>query len=130
EEESVRVNDILCFVNSDLGRRMSEAAAQGRLHREQPFVIRQSARKIRPEWNEDEMILVQGIMDAWFQEGEELILVDYKTDYVRRNEKEKLREKYQVQLESYADALERMTGRKVREKIIYSFALGQEILIE
>ena len=43
---------------------------------------------------------------------------------------EKLREKYQVQLESYADALERMTGRKVREKIIYSFALGQEILIE
>ena len=76
------------------------------------------------------MILVQGIMDAWFQEGEELILVDYKTDYVRRNEKEKLREKYQVQLESYADALERMTGRKVREKIIYSFALGQEILIE
>ena len=65
-----------------------------------------------------------------YLEGEELILVDYKTDYVRRNEKEKLREKYQVQLESYADALERMTGRKVREKIIYSFALGQEILIE
>ena len=54
--------------------------------------------------------------------------MDYKTDCVRRGEEQKLIERYHVQLEDYAEALERMTGRKVKERYIYSFALGKEIL--
>lgn len=129
ERASVRGTDIYALVCSDLGRRMAEAAAQGRLHREQPFVILQSADCINPHWNSEDMVLIQGIMDAWFQEGDQLVLVDYKTDFVLAGEERTLIERYQIQLDSYAEALERMTGRKVGRKVIYSFCLGKEILV-
>ena len=49
--------------------------------------------------------------------------------FVRRGEEQKLIDRYRVQLEDYAQALERMTGRKVKERYIYSFTLGKEILL-
>ena len=54
-----------------------------------------------------------------------IVLVDYKTDFVRRGDEKKLIDRYHVQLEDYAQALERMTGRKVKERYIYSFTLGE-----
>ena len=32
------------------------------------------------DWDSDERILIQGIIDAWFEEDDGLVLVDYKTD--------------------------------------------------
>lgn len=58
-----------------------------------------------------------------------LILVDYKTDRVFRKNPAELVKKYQVQLVYYAEALEKMTGKKVKEKYIYSVDLGKEILV-
>ena len=72
---------------------------------------------------------MQGIIDAYFLEGDEIVLVDYKTDRVRRGEEQKLVDLYQTQLEDYAQALQRMTGRRVKEKYIYSFTLKKEILL-
>jgi ATP-dependent helicase/nuclease subunit A len=69
--------------------------------------------------------LIQGIIDAFFYEGDEIVVVDYKTDRVSR--KQELVEKYHAQLEYYEKALTMMTGKRVKEKIIYSFALGQVI---
>ena len=40
---------------------------------------------------------------------------------------EELIRRYQVQLDYYAQALERLTGKSVKEKLIYSFALSREI---
>ena len=57
------------------------------------------------------------------------MLVDYKTDHILFGEESRLVDLYKVQLEDYADALERMTGKKVREKIIYSFAVHKEIQV-
>ena len=76
---------------------------------------------------EEEMVMVQGIIDAFFFEGEDIVLVDYKTDLTEKGQEKKLVEKYRVQLDYYARALERLTGRKVSERIIYSFALGKEL---
>ena len=59
----------------------------------------------------------------------EIVLVDYKTDRVKRGQEQKLINLYHVQLEDYAQALERMTGKRVKEKIIYSFTLQKEILL-
>ena len=73
------------------------------------------------------MILVQGIIDAFFYEDGRLILVDYKTDRVE-TEKE-LVERYQIQLDSYEEALSRVTGVEVRQKLIYSFRLNTEIAL-
>ena len=66
-------------------------------------------------------------MDAYFVENGKIILVDYKTDRVRSAKE--LVDRYHVQLTYYAQALERLTGMPVAEKIIYSFALGREIIV-
>ena len=125
EAESVRVNDIWNFVEAPLGQRMKAASEKRLLFREQPFVIARKASELDPQWQCEENVLVQGIIDAYFIEDEEIVLVDYKTDFVRRGEEQKLIDRYHVQLEDYAQALERMTGRKVKERYIYSFTLGE-----
>lgn len=126
EEAGVlRLSDISRFLASRIGARMEAAAREGKLYRERPFVIGVSADTIRPEWNPQETVLVQGIMDAYFEENGELVLLDYKTDRVRSGEE--LVRKYRAQLDYYEEALCRLTGKKVREKVIYSFWLGKEI---
>ena len=129
ERDCIRILDIRRFVDSELGQRMKNAAVQRRLYREQPFVIQRSAAMLDDLWQE-ETVLVQGIIDAYFVEDGEIVLVDYKTDRVRRGQEQKLIDLYHVQLEDYAQALERMTGKKVKEKIIYSFTLQKEIVLQ
>ena len=91
-----------------------EADGKQRLWREQPFVLGIDARELYPEEEDGELILVQGIIDAYFEEPDGLVVLDYKTDKVRR--KEELAERYQEQLRYYAKALEQMTGKKVKRK--------------
>lgn len=129
EAQCVRAKDILEFLESELGQRMKKAASEKKLHREQPFVISRRASDIDKSWNEKESVLVQGIIDAYFLEGDEIVLVDYKTDKVKKNDEMKLVTLYKSQLEDYAQALERMTGRKVKEKYIYSFTLNKAIVL-
>ena len=117
------------FLHTDIGRQMAKAAAEGTLHLEQPFMLGLSAKEIYPEQDSQEMIIVQGIIDAFFLEEDEIILVDYKTDLVEKGQEQALVKKYQIQLDYYAKALERLLGKKVREKIIYSFALGRALKI-
>ena len=71
------------------------------LYREQPFVIQRSASMLDDGWK-NETVLVQGIIDAYFMEEEEIVLVDYKTDRVKRGQEQKLIDLYHVQLEDYA----------------------------
>ena len=129
EAECVRPGDIFAFVTSSLGQRMKEAAENRLLFREQPFVISREAEELNPDW-EGERILVQGIMDAYFMEDGELILVDYKTDKVKKGEEKALSERYRNQILDYAEALSRAAGKPVKEAYIYSFALGKEIEVE
>ena len=84
-------------------------------------------KNIEKDWNGEETVLVQGIIDAYFIEDEEIVLVDYKTDRVRKGEEQHLIDLYHTQLEDYAQALERMLQKKVNETYIYSFALGKMI---
>lgn len=73
----------------------------------------------------DELIVIQGIIDAYLEEDGQLVVMDYKTDKVSRAET--LVEHYKKQLDYYKRALEQMTGKTVKEKIIYSMTLQQEI---
>ena len=127
EAAAVRLSDIRRFLESEIGFRMERAEEGGRLHREQPFVLGVPAHEIRSDWQSEELVLVQGIVDAWFEEDDGIVIVDYKTDRVRTMQT--LAERYHVQLESYAKAVERLTGKLVKECGIYSFCLGRyEIL--
>lgn len=129
ERDSICGGDIMRFVESPLGRRMGRAALDGKLMREQPFVISVPASVLDENWNGGETVLVQGIIDAYFVEDGEIVLVDYKTDRVAPGEGQRLVELYHVQLEDYAAALERMLKIRVKEKKIYSFTLGEEIAL-
>ena len=71
------------------------------------------------------MVLLQGIIDAFFVENNEIILVDYKTDVIESGEK--LMGRYHVQLEYYKEALERILEMKVKDCILYSFCLGETV---
>lgn len=125
--QSIRKADILRFLNSDSGRRMQAAAKRKQLSKEQPFVLGIDAKEIYPDIKGDERILVQGIIDVYFEEDGELVVLDYKTDNVRSAKE--LRDRYHAQLDYYAQALEQLLQKKVKEKIIYSFTLGEEIII-
>lgn len=124
--ECISVKDILSFLESNVGKRMSSAARRDKLYKEQPFVLGVDAKEMYPREAEGELILVQGIIDVYFEE-EELVVLDYKTDRVKKPEE--LAEKYRPQLDYYARALKQLTGKRVKEKIIYSFSLCQEIIV-
>jgi ATP-dependent helicase/nuclease subunit A len=83
-----------------------------------------------PEITGKELVVVQGIIDVYWQEGDHIILLDYKTDRVgRKDGAEILKNRYRAQLDYYARALEQATGLSVTEKIIYSFSLGDTIYL-
>ena len=98
EEETrvIEVPRILRFLKSPVGTRMKKAALQGQLYREQPFVLGVDADEIRDCWTTDDLVLIQGIIDAWFYEDGEIVLVDYKTDYVRPGQEGRLLERYGI----------------------------------
>lgn len=123
----IRVKDIQRFMESSVGKRMQNCAKENRLWKEQPFVLGVDAKEIYPGEETEEQILVQGIIDAYFEEEDGFVILDYKTDRVRSTAE--LVERYHAQLEFYAKALEQIQGKKVKEKIIYSFALKKEIQI-
>ena len=139
--DCIRTKDILAFLNSESGRRMIQAAGNGKLRKEQPFVLGVAASEIYPEIYQDiqkrsqeadenrkeETILIQGIIDVWFEEEDGLVLLDYKTDRVRNASQ--LKELYHAHLDYYAQALEQLLEKPVKEKIIYSFALKEEIIL-
>jgi ATP-dependent helicase/nuclease subunit A len=132
----ITVDKVFSFISSPLGKRMREAARQGLLYKEKQFVVGVSPRRL---WNREKMtteeqqneaeeqIVVQGIIDAFFQEGDKLILVDYKTDWIRPGQEELLRKRYETQLRYYRETLEQLTGTPVAETYLYAFALNQEI---
>ena len=127
ERESIVIKHFMKFFKSRLYERMSKAFLKDKLYRESPFVMGMDAGAGEVK----EMVLVQGIIDAWFMEGDDVILMDYKTDRVYGDRgSDELIKRYKVQLDNYALALKRITGKEPKERIIYSFSLGKEINLE
>lgn len=126
--KTVDTAKILKLMSSSLGRRLAGAE----LRREVPFNLEISCTEIYPELDEEKYgqykIMLQGVIDCYFEEEEGLVLLDYKTDYVNNNE-ELIRERYKLQLDCYTKALETITGKKVQEKYIYLFYNGELLKI-
>ena len=127
-KSSIDIHKIYKFFASDLGKRASKAKI---LKKEQAFALGIKPQDIFGDEfsSEDENILVHGIIDCFFYEDEHIVLIDYKTDFVKNGEEQKLIERYKVQLNLYAEAIERITKTKVKNKYIYSFYLDKEIEI-
>ena len=126
-KDGVRAGRIADFFETALAKKMTMAQEKGKLFREQPFVLSLPASRLSHAFPDSEKILIQGIIDVFFEEEGKIIIADYKTDAVK--EPEELVKRYQVQLDYYAEAIMRLTGKEISQKIIYSFALGKEIVV-
>ena len=127
EEElsMVRGRDFGAFLSSALCGRMYQAALRGTLRREAPFVMTLPAYEVDPGVFSEEPVLIQGVIDAWFEEDGKIVLVDYKTD--RGVPEETLTDRYHLQMEYYRKALRMMEGKETGEAFLWSFALGKAI---
>ena len=124
EANSIYLNKILDFLNSDFARKIKNAKM---IQKEKPFCTKVLASEVY-EFAKEETILVQGIIDLYFiDENDNLILVDYKTDYVESGKENVLVERYKKQLEIYKNALESSINKKVYKTYIYSVVLNKEI---
>lgn len=127
EAQNIDKEKLLEYTNSQLWTELKQAKE---IHKEHPFYINIKASRIYNQINKeyDEDILVQGVIDLFFiDKDDKLILVDYKTDYVQ-NENE-LVERYKGQLELYKEALEQSLNKKVDKMCIYSVHLNKLIEI-
>ncbi len=126
EAESINRYKLLSYTNSELFKDLKQAKE---VHKEEPFYININSNEIF-ENNTDENILVQGIIDLYYiNQNDEIVLVDFKTDFVENGEKE-LIEKYKKQLELYSRALEQALNKKVSKIYIYSVYLEKNIEIK
>lgn len=126
EVEAINPYKILEFTKSNIWEELKTAKE---IYQEKPFYINVPAKQIY-EQDIDENILVQGIIDLYYiDKDDKLVLLDYKTDYVENGKENELIEKYRNQLELYKEALEQALNRNVDKVYIYSVYLGKEVEI-
>ncbi|MDD4363986.1 MAG: 3'-5' exonuclease, partial [Atribacterota bacterium] len=110
------------FFESELGKRMLTAKS---ISREIPFNIAipfgELYGKENKKYMKEETVLLQGVIDCFFEEEDGVVLVDYKTDYVPKGKEYIIKDRYKFQLDNYARALEKITDKKVKDKYIYLF---------
>ena len=119
--KAVSLPKILNFLEQELAYRVWRAQEQGLLYREQPFVLGIDAKRLDPDLPEGEKVLIQGIIDVFFIEDGEIVLLDYKTDVI--DSLEALWNRYNVQIQYYEEALTKLMQMPVKERILYSFYL-------
>lgn len=129
QKASIDSSKIYHFFQSDVAKRMVHAYTLNKLFREKQFVMGVPANTLPMESSSLELVLIQGIIDAYCEEEDGLILVDYKTDYIPYGEEKEFVKKYQPQMDYYAQALKKATEKEVKEKYLYSFYLGKLIKI-
>ncbi|MBQ9444809.1 MAG: helicase-exonuclease AddAB subunit AddA [Lachnospiraceae bacterium] len=127
ERGYIKASDIIDFLNTGICSRMREADSKKQLYREQPFIISVPASSIDSSYPEEDRVMVQGIIDAFFIEDGRIVVVDYKTDSV--SDEKVLTDRYRKQLDYYESALCQLLGIDDSQKIIYSVSLKKEILL-
>ncbi|NLW12498.1 MAG: hypothetical protein GX028_10855 [Clostridiaceae bacterium] len=129
EAQVANMNQIYAFLNSEIGKRIRNAS---QVYREVPFNLRKKSHELMEDLqaNED-TLLIQGVIDCFFEEEGQWVLVDYKTDYMDSSDKIlQLKERYRVQMDLYTEALEQITGKQVKERVLYLLSINQEVRVE
>jgi ATP-dependent helicase/nuclease subunit A len=138
---AIDLPELTAFFLTATAYRMWKAQIAGKLFREQPFVYGIPASRLpgeihqqkttdtpaEPNLLSQETLLIQGIIDAFLIEDNQIMLIDYKTDQVRTPSQ--LCNRYALQMQYYEEALTKLMNLPVTHKVIYSFHLTQEIFI-
>lgn len=133
EFKAINPFKVLNFFKSDIGKRVIKVYENGGvIRRELPFYTSISVKDIKDNIEDEsgnENVRLQGIIDLFFEENGEIVLVDYKTDYVKENIEEEMNKKYKIQMDYYTKALEKMTGKVVSKRYLYLFYIEKAIEI-
>ena len=127
EIETININWIVKFIQSDIFKEIYIANKSEKLFKEKAIDYNIKLKNLFKDENieEDEKIMVVGIIDLFFEnENGEIILLDYKTDYVTKENLEEVKERYKVQLDLYKSAIEDISGKKVAKKGLYLFGIN------
>ena len=123
QAKAADVHAIVRFLRSDLAVRIRKSE---QVEREYRFSLLRPVRDFS-SLDADDSVLLQGVVDCFFEEDGELVVVDFKTDHVSRAQLDERAEHYRPQLEAYSMALTRVMGKKVKEKVLYFFSAGEEV---
>ena len=137
EKQSTAINSykIYKFFKSDIGQRMLKSAF---VKREQAIYAQIKLKDVYIYEDlindgslnyDDESIMLRGIIDAYFEEDEKIVIVDYKTDFVNDENREEVINRYKKQLDLYAEVVKNLTGKEVKEKYIYLFGIDEGVSI-
>ena len=132
EIETININWIVKFIQSDIFKEIYIANKSEKLFKEKAIDYNIKLKNLFKDENieEDEKIMVVGIIDLFFEnENGEIILLDYKTDYVTKENLEEVKARYKVQLDLYKSAIEDISGKKVTKKGLYLFGINEFIEI-
>lgn len=121
----VDIAGIAWLLQSDIAAR---ARGAKRCLTEAPFCLQMTADETGLR-QADETVIVQGVIDLCFVENGEWVVVDYKTDNVKKADAQQAAEKYRVQLSMYARALTDITQIPVKQKVIYYLTPGEAVVL-
>ena len=124
QARAVEAERVYAFFASELGRQVRSAPS---LRREFKFSILVSARRYYPQAGEGEQVLLQGVVDCYFETEEGITVVDFKTDAVHGEALEERAREYAPQLGAYAEALAEITGKAVGRKVLWFFSEGRAV---
>jgi ATP-dependent helicase/nuclease subunit A len=136
QKEVIAAEHIVAFFQTELGKRLANAS---RIKREVPFSLSIPASRVYADWEgkDDEQVLVQGIIDCLFEDEQGVVLLDYKTDAISDRFKggfeeamPVLAERYRVQINLYAKAVEQILKKPVEEKFLFFFDGGHLLKLD
>ena len=123
--EAVDGERVLAFFQSPLGQRL---VASRQMEREFKFSMLVPAADYYPQAEAGEEVLLQGVVDCWFEEADGTVtVVDFKTDRVTEHTVEARAREYRPQLEAYSRALSQALGLPVGRCVLWFFALGRDV---
>ena len=138
EKQATVVNPfaIYKFFKSNLGKRMlsskfikKEQTIYAQIKMKDVYIYEDLIKEDNTEKYNDESIMLRGIIDAYFEEDEKIVIVDYKTDFVNEENKDDVINRYKKQLDLYKNVLQELTGKEVKESYVYLFGIDEGVLI-
>lgn len=133
-EEAARIVDVCKLERMATSKMLERMEKSKHVWKEKAFVYLMPGEEVDETYQIEEEILLQGVVDTCFIEEDGLVVIDYKTDYVDRSQMmasiEKIKRRYQVQLDLYARALSEITGLPVKEKCLYLYHIERWVTLD
>lgn len=125
QSKTIYLKNIYEFGKSDLFKKIIKSK---KLEREIPFVLAKNAKGVYEDLKniqDEEYVLIQGVIDGYFEEEDGLVLYDFKTD--RYENEQEMVLKYKKQLDLYEEALKGISNKAVKGKYLYLSSTGKTV---